>query len=348
MTMFDTPTDDKQLTDLDKALALPADPHNPAVVYDIAFMHRSLCIAGLPVREQTPNQDGTPSTFVRKGQRFTMRLTTNDLDIPDTNTTIPIGVPYGAKARCLVLWIASQASQSSDTHNRCLEIGPIKEWLRGIGIGTAGDAINMTKAQLIKLSHTNVSVTVRFADEHCDDMLMFRNNQFVASGAIATDDMYHYRDGRLDKVRWPQAITIPEATWRQFRRDVVPIPMERLRLIAHSATAIDIFMYLNYRLPRIPVGEKVTVTWRELAEQFGGSSDPKSQPPSRFKKFYVKGIQAALKAYPEAHIEEISEGLVLYHSDVASLRRAYIASSPILPGKPKLVRNRFAAPGALA
>ncbi|AOG02930.1 replication protein RepA [Bosea sp. RAC05] len=336
------------MTELYKVLKEPADPGNPAVVYDIAFMHRSLCISGLPVREQKPNLDGTPSTFVRKGQRFTMRMTTNNLDIPDTNTTIPIGVPYGAKARCLVLWIASQASQSSSNSNRCLEIGPIKQWLHGIGIGITGDQINLAKAQLIKLSHTNVSVTVRTAAESCEDMLVFRNDQFIASGAIATDDMYHYRDGRLDKVRWPQAISIPESTWNQFRREMVPIPMERLRMIAHSATAIDIFMYLSYRLPRIPVGEKVTVTWRQLAEQFGGSSDPKSQPPSHFKKIYSNGIQAALKAYPEARIDEVSEGLVLHHSDVASLRRAYIASSPIAPAKPTLVRKRFTAPEAAA
>ena len=319
---------------LELVLAQPADP---AVSYDIAFMHRSLTIAGLPVR-RPPEHDGQTASFHRKGAGFSLRLITPNLDIPDANISIPIGVPYGAKARLLVLWLASQARQSSQNNSRFVEIGPIKQWLNEIGIGTAGDAINQAKEQLIKLSHTMFNVTVRTSDDEGEDILAFRNDLFVEQGAIATEDMLHYRDRRLDKVRWPKGIVVPENTWKRFERDVVPIPMERLRPIAHSATAIDIFLYLSYRLPMIAEGKPELMTWRQLAAQFGPA---RHLAPSRFKDHYTGAIQAALKAYPEARIDEHTDGLVLHHSDPASLTRAFIASSALASSKPKHVRNRF-------
>jgi len=318
-------------------LALAAAPlAEPPMTYDIAFMHRSLCVAGLPVR-RPPEHEGHTAMFSRRGAGFNLKLLTPNIEIPDANMSIPIGVPWGPKARLLILWMASQSRQLSHS-NRFLEIGPIKEWLREIGIGIAGDAINRTKEQLIKLSQTLFNVTVRHSDEAGEDMIAFRNDLFVEQGAIAHEDLLHFRDGCLDKIRWPDGIVLTENACRRFERDVVPIPMDRLRKIAHSATAIDIFLFLSYRLPLIPKGRPQLMTWRQFGSQFGPSHQ---QSPSRFKEHYGAAIRAALQAYPEARIEEEPDGLLLHYSDPAGLTRAYIASSPMPVKRANHTRKRY-------
>jgi hypothetical protein len=115
------------------------------------------------------------------------------------------------------------------------------------------------------------------------------------------------------------------------------VPTARLAEIANSAMAIDIFMYLCYRLPLIPSGESDLLTWRALIAQFGSG-----ESPSKFHDTFQASIRSALAAYSEADVDLTEEGLVLRYSDPAELRRAFIAVPRSLPpqGKPAPARTR--------
>lgn len=329
------PMTTKRVMNSQLELALTGEPVSTETPYDVAFMHRSLCVAGLPTR-RPPHSPGTTAEFRRQGQGFNLKLITPNFDIPNRNISIPVGVPYGAKARLLILWMATQAKERQHDSSRFIEIPHIKEWLNAIGIGTAGDAINQTKEQLIKLCHTTFHASL-IADYEGEETVFFRNDLFVEAGALAVEDLLHFRDGHLDKIRWPTGIVLTPTAWKRFNRDVVPVPVNRLRQVAHSATAIDVFLYLSYRLPLIPKGSVEQVSWRTLSAQFGN----KAQPPSKFRENLGAAISAALRAYPEAKIDETPEGLTLHHSDPAVLRKAYtaVAGLDLIGQKP--VRKRY-------
>jgi hypothetical protein len=304
---------------------------------NLAFMHRSLCIAGMPHRRGIDRISGRVSEFDRRGSNFGLQLVTPHFHLPsedEEGVWIPVGVPYGAKARLLVLWMVSQAHLNLSEQNRVIEIGHIKEWLTGLGISTSGGSINETKDQFIRLCHTMFSMTVRSSHRGTDEVL-FTRQLLIRRGILGAEDMQHYGAGQLDKVRWPASFELTLDAYVLFQKDSIPVPAHRLREIAHSATAIDLFLYLCYRLPLIRPGEHETVTWRQLSQQFGslGSADrPKAQSPSRHRELFASSLDPVLRAYPEAHIEATNDGLVLHHSDPAVLRRAYIAGAT-LPGQ---------------
>jgi hypothetical protein len=53
---------------------------------------------------------------------------------------------------------------------------------------------------------------------------------------------------------------LTDAAYKRFRENAIAIPTSRLAAIANSAMAIDIFLFLCYRLPQIPLGESELVT----------------------------------------------------------------------------------------
>jgi hypothetical protein len=302
---------------------------------DLTWAHRSLCVAGLPVRRPQETDRNSVNDYTRRGSGFTLRLETHPIDIPNMNTSVPVGIPFGAKARLLILWMASLAYERQSSSDRYLEIGPVKQWLQQVGASTGGEQINATKEQLIKLCHTSFHITVR-TDLDGEDTVFFRHENFVEAGAIGIDDLLAYKKGDMEKVRWPSGIVLTESAWKRFGRDLVPVPATRLRKVAHSPTAIDLFLYLSYRLPLISRGDTQMLTWRQLTDQFA----PKKVQPSVFRNNLGSAIRDALAAYPEAKIDVTDEGLVLHHSDPAELRKAFFSvwSGGSTHGK---VRNRY-------
>ena len=134
---------------------------------------------------------------------------------------------------------------------------------------------------------------------------------------------------------WPRVIALTHNTYDRFLNDTIPIPTIRLREVANNAMAIDILVYLSYRLPTLGRDDSAILTWRDLMAQFGTGGA--GEFASKFKDTFRQSIRRAIEAYPEARIEITSEGLVMRYSDPVDLRRAFVA----LPGNgAKLPRQR--------
>src|SRR4051794_41088666 len=78
--------------------------HAGAHRYDVRFLHEMFCIAGLPHR----NPKTSDGIFRKSGDKFGLTIAPADLTLPGGNTC-KIGVPFGAKARLLVVWASSEA-----------------------------------------------------------------------------------------------------------------------------------------------------------------------------------------------------------------------------------------------
>jgi hypothetical protein len=292
---------------------------------DVSFLHKSFCLAGLPIRRPKDN------FFSRTDDRFALTINSRKLALPGGGL-FDTGVPWGAKARLLIVWMSTQAKDPNRVAgDRWLEIGRIREWLASIGIKPNGDAIAATKEQLIRLSFASFDMVWRE-----NGLDLFKGDQLVDGAAFDAGDLAHYATGAMDKVRWPTGILMSTRAYDRFSKDAIPIPTQRLREISHSAMAIDTFVYLCYKLPQVPKGETQLVPWRDLIASFGSK-----EAPSLFRANFSNSIATALNAYPEAKVDMTDEGLVLHHSDPAELRQAFI--SVVLPdtGKPRRqLRNR--------
>jgi hypothetical protein len=308
-------------------LALKHRRSVPGERIDVSFLHRSFCIAGLPIKQRKETY------FSRHDGAFSLNVTVPEQILPD-GTKLNVGVPFGPKARLLILWMTSQARDPQRRScDRWLEIGRIEDWLRNVGISSKGEGPAKTKDQLIRLTFSLFTMFLK--GESLD---LFKSDRLIESAAFGTGDLEHYAADSLGKVRWPMGIELSQRAYDRFTGgDAIPIPTSRLAEVSHSAMAIDTLVYLCYRLPEIPMGDSALVTWKQLIAQFGNR-----ETPSKFRETFEASIRAALRAYPEANVDLTGEGLLLRYSDPAELQRAFIAMAPPLgPEKQRRkLRNR--------
>src|SRR3546814_5464714 len=92
-----------------------------------------------------------------------------------------------------------------------------------------------------------------------------------------------------------------------------PVPCEEraIRLIQNSSAAIDIYIWLCYRLHALR--KPTIVPWPKLYEQFGSAY---ARIP-HFKPRFIACLRAALAVYPDAKVELIPDGVRLMPSPPA-------------------------------
>jgi len=303
---------------------------------DVSFLHRSHCIAGLPVREPKSPM----SVFSKFDGRFSLTVHPSTITLTDGNLC-EIGVPWGAKARLLILWLSSKVNEPGRSpDDPWVEIGNIDEWLAEVGIAKSGKSVSATKDQLLRLAFSSFTMILKSgSDAGC----YFQNNRLFQGGAFHDDDLENYRIGNLSAVRWPTALKLTHEAQAQLTTNAIPIPTGRLAEVSNNPTAIDLLVYLCYRLPQIAPNSSDLVTWRMLNTQFGSHATV-----SRFKEQFLPALKAVRTAYPEANLELTDDGLVLFYSDPTVLRRAFVALTRATepPKRRRKPRNRIASPMA--
>jgi Plasmid encoded RepA protein len=108
---------------------------------------------------------------------------------------------------------------------------------------------------------------------------------------------------------WPTAIELTDEFFHCIRETAVPLKVEALAELSHSALSLDIYTWLAHRLWRVRRGGS-RVSWAALQEQFGGEYGDRKA----FKLQFRKRLAEALKAYPEAKVEAIDGGIHLHAS----------------------------------
>lgn len=293
---------------------------------DVSFLHKGFCVAGLPLRRPK----NTMAEWSRQDGRFALTVEPARFTLPD-GEKIQIGVPFGPKARLLAMWLATEArDHRRASGDRWMEMGRITEWLQAVGLPVTGGSrgsIGPTKDQLVRLAFSVFTMILK--GDNADTL--FKREALIEAGAFREDDLQLWKANRYGAMRWPEGLMLSHNAHERFTQHSIPIPTVRLRQVAHNAMAIDILVYLCYRLPLIPTRSTELLTWRDLMAQFGSS-----EFASRFKQAFSESIKRTIDAYPEANVEITGEGLLLRHSDPAELRRAFVA----LPGgKTKLSKR---------
>ncbi|MEI7607910.1 MAG: replication protein RepA [Rhodospirillaceae bacterium] len=283
----------------------------------ISFLHRGLCHCGLPLRRR----DDPNRIWNRTDGAFTFEVTGSRVSIRDQSYFI--GLPYGPKARLLSVYLASEVKNPNRRpDDRTIYFGSITKWLEDAGVcarAGAKGSVQATKEQLVRLAFASFTMTLAREGQG----VWFHRESLIESGCLAEGDIESFARGEYTKLSWPDHVTLTHNAHNRMMTQAIPIATQRLQAISHSAAAIDFFVWLSYRLPRIPAGDDVLATWASLCRQFGDVAYA-----SQFQATYMESLKLALAAYPEANVDITDEGLVLRRSDPAVPRRSLIA----LPG----------------
>lgn len=209
-----------------------------------------------------------------------------------------IGVPYGSLARLILLYLQTEAIRTGSAE---VELGrSMNAWLSRMSLAVGGRTYQLVAEQARRLSACRLTFFFeRPGEKH------FENGAFVAGGISLA--------GVVDPDQpslWQEKVRLDDNFLRSLREHPVPVREEAIKAIGTRSMAIDIYIWLAYRLHALT--KPTSISWLSLHTQFGSGFKHVRQ----FKATFLESLAMAVAVYPEAHVEA-EEGLILYPSPPA-------------------------------
>jgi hypothetical protein len=256
-----------------------------------AFSHPGLCLTVLPHRER-------PAREIWRRANGAVSLAVQ----PTADQAgVFHGVPHGAKARLILLYLQTEAVK---TRSRHVELGrSMHAWLRRMGVKPSGTNYSEVDRQsrkiencLLVFSHESEDTTVRWRDT-------------IIRGSF---------DHKVDERRELLVVELSESFYRAVREHPVPVSEAAVRALGERCMALDVYMWLAYRLHAL--GRETFVPWGRLFMQFGAATNALKH----FKPRFARDLEMALAVYPAAAARLGEDGMTL------------APSPPPLAGGPRL------------
>ncbi|MGB3470152.1 MAG: replication protein RepA [Erythrobacter sp.] len=287
-----------------------------------AFLHSALCAMSLPTKR--PKDETAP--IIREDGRYALAINPRPVlqEIDGEKVLQSLGVPFGSYPRVALIYILSQAVKQ---RSRDVFLGRnFTDWMRRLGYqtisyGPRGTA-NLMKQQV--------------------DRLLACEWQIRWDGGLADENAFAVRDVKLSSEYsgslakdgdFTREIRMSEVFYEHLIEHAVPLNENAIRELKGTPTALDLYTYLAYRLPRVTTERGQAISWSQLAKHLGNSTDNK-----RFRQTVRQTIQLVSSVYPNANVDVSGRTVVLYPSP-APLEKKLIGSHlrlvGVSPHKPK-------------
>ncbi|MFT4054286.1 MAG: replication protein RepA [Novosphingobium sp.] len=282
-----------------------------------AFLHSALCAMSLPTKR--PKDETQP--ILREDGKYALAI--NPRPVLQTVDGKPVlrslGVPYGAYPRVALIYLLSQAVSK---RSRDVYLGRnFTEWMRRLGYQT--------------VSYGPRGTANRMREQV--DRLLACEWQIRWDGTEADDNAFAVRDvkisneyaGSLEKNgAFAREIRMSEGFYGHLIEHAVPLNEIAIRELKGTPTALDLYTYLAYRLPRIAADKGQTISWDQLARHLGNDADSK-----RFRQTVRETMQLVSAVYPNANVDMSGRKVVLFPSP-APLERKLVGPHLRLLGAP--------------
>jgi hypothetical protein len=217
-----------------------------------------------------------------------------------------VGIPFGAKARMILLYLHDQAIRGG---SRTIEVVPsMHAWVRSMGIRIGGMTYRQVADQAVRIAGCRLSVSVRGlpsipADggRFVDDVVQRSGATMIAFASPPPPPLPDIRD-------FAERIVLNEAFYHAILASPIPVRLPALRQIGDNGWAIDLYIWLAYQLPRLE--NPMSTAWDVLFSHFGVGH----KRPRQTKASFIRALQLVLAVYPEALVEIGDPGFTLFPS----------------------------------
>ena len=134
---------------------------------------------------------------------------------------------------------------------------------------------------------------------------MLANERIIKSGLFFHDTVHS--DTRQESL-FEDRVLLDSDFFDQLRRHPVPLRDAAIHQLKDSSTALDIYVWLAYRLHHLD--RRTPIEWRSLYQQFGAGY----RHLWGWKPKFAQALAEAVAAYPEAVVDVEDNGIVLYPS----------------------------------
>ena len=210
---------------------------------------------------------------------------------------IAIGVPYGSRARLIMLYLQTEALKNG---SREVELGKsLRAWFSRMGIPPGGKSIKDVREQAERISRCRLTFHLATSGGSTSGLV----NQNIVDTAMFID-----AKDPIQGSLFLETVRLSETFFEQLKRHPVPIEEAAIRSISNNSMALDIYCWLSYRLHALTAPR--SVTWTALKAQFGTGFVKQAQ----FKYKFQPNLQLALAVYKDAKVEVDERGVILYPS----------------------------------
>ena len=239
------------------------------------------CIWKFPHRDPGKEADGRRVTIWDVGDdRLKLRIQAD----PD------YGIPYGVTARLILALAMRSAIILKD---RELNLGKCqKAFLEELGQGNDGRRIRMLKEQMRRLFFSIMTIEQNVEKMRTyDRVLLFE----YGSGEL---DYWQGKEG----AKWPSTLIMSEKFFQAAQETPVPIQLQCIQALGKSPLAVDVYLWLSYRMYRLRRSGRpfVKIPWTELQREFGAGYPETPQGKRNFKKKFCGALKAVIVVYSQA------------------------------------------------
>ncbi len=254
---------------------------------EVGFLYSGWAQAALPHRRLSDDQPWQVETdrvslLVQPGMRH-------------GRPPVYIGVPYGSRARLILLYLQSEALR---TGSREVSLGrSLHAWLRRLGIPIGGRSMREVRDQAERISRCRMSFQI-----------VQGNRSGLVNQSLLDTAMFVEDDTGKQNGQFIETATLSQMFFDQLKKHYVPVDEAAIKQIANNSLALDVYCWLAFRLHVL--SQPTPISWKALKEQFGqgfGRLD-------HFRRQFKQTLDLALSVYPAAKVEVHERGVTLLPS----------------------------------
>ena len=277
-----------------------------------SFLHSALCAMSLPVRR--PADEFAP--IIRQDGQYTLAITPKAILRPENGQQRlhTLGVPFGSLPRLILIHVMTEAVR---TKSRQIQLGTsFTDWMRRMGYrtisyGPRGSA-TLIKEQLDRL--LACEWMIRWDGEDQQGTKEFGIKEIkLTNEYVGTDS----KSGTFMR-----EIILTEGFYEHLRRHAVPLNENAIRQLRDSATALDLYTWLAYRLPRVSQKRPATLSWHQLAAHFGNEGNNIRKFRQTVRDAWERQVSGV---YPEARAD-FDTTVIRLHASPPPLQRTKVSA----------------------
>lgn len=254
----------------------------------VGVSYTGFCLTALPHKKLADDQP-----WEKKGHRVTLLVEPGRLK--SRGKTRLYGVPYGARARMILLYLQTQAVR---TRNREVALGrSMRDWMERMGLAIGGETAHALREQAARISACSLKF---FWEDGSSDGF--------ERGAIVRSGLRFHAEDRNQGALWEDLVVLDEVFYAALRDHPVPLLEAAIRQLRDRSMSLDIYVWLAWRLHSL--NKATPISWAALHAQFGTGFKAIRQ----FKPRFTEALAAAMAAYPEARVDVHEKALTLQPS----------------------------------
>jgi len=190
----------------------------------------------------------------------------------------------------ILLYLQTEAIRTGSPE---VELGrSMRAWMVRMGLADGGRTYKLVTEQARKISACRLTFFAQRGGLEMRQNGMFVRDAISLSGVI--DD--------AQPSLWQDRVRLDDGFWASLREHPVPVREEALRAIGARSLALDVYIWLAYRLHSLT--KPMPVSWVALHAQFGAGF----QLVRKVKPTLTDALRLTLAVYPEAHAGCLSGG----------------------------------------